>query len=132
VIGCFVSAERNGANIEQKMSEAKIEQQGATEVLNEEDDSIEESGRKQKVEDVLSLLNAEDPREHMNVVFIGHVDAGKSTTAGQILFLTGGVDDRTIEKYEREAKEKNRESWYMAYIMDTNEEERAKASNLPL
>lgn len=62
----------------------------------------------------------------MNVVFIGHVDAGKSTTAGQILFLTGGVDDRTIEKYEREAKEKNRESWYMAYIMDTNEEERAK------
>lgn len=64
--------------------------------------------------------------EHMNIVFIGHVDAGKSTTAGQILFLTGGVDDRTIEKYEREAKEKNRESWYMAYIMDTNEEERAK------
>ena len=39
--------------------------------------------------------------EHLNIVFIGHVDAGKSTTAGQILFLTGGVDDRTIEKYER-------------------------------
>lgn len=38
------------------------------------------------------------PREHLNIVFIGHVDAGKSTTAGQILFLTGGVDDRTIEK----------------------------------
>jgi hypothetical protein len=41
-------------------------------------------------------------------------------------FLTGQVDQRTIEKYEREAKEKNRESWYFAYIMDTNEEERAK------
>lgn len=39
----------------------------------------------------------------------------------------GAVDDRLIQKYEREAKEKNRESWYMAYIMDTNEEERAKA-----
>lgn len=38
----------------------------------------------------------------------------------------GGVDKRTIEKYEREAKEKNREGWYMAYIMDTNEEERVK------
>jgi peptide chain release factor subunit 3 len=72
----------------------------------------------------------EDARQHMNVVFIGHVDAGKSTTAGQILFLTGGVDDRTIEKYEREAKEKNRESWYMAYIMDTNEEERAKGKTV--
>lgn len=41
--------------------------------------------------------------------------------------LQGAVDDRLIQKYEREAKEKNRESWYMAYIMDTNEEERAKA-----
>ena len=37
----------------------------------------------------------------MNVVFIGHVDAGKSTIGGQILYLTGGVDDRTIQKYER-------------------------------
>lgn len=40
-------------------------------------------------------------RDHMNVVFIGHVDAGKSTIGGQILYLTGGVDDRTIQKYER-------------------------------
>lgn len=37
----------------------------------------------------------------MNVVFIGHVDAGKSTIGGQILYLTGGVDERTIQKYER-------------------------------
>ena len=35
------------------------------------------------------------------MVFIGHVDAGKSTIGGQILFLTGGVDERTIQKYER-------------------------------
>lgn len=46
--------------------------------------------------------------------------------AGQILLLTGGVDARTLEKYEKEAKDKNREGWYMAYIMDTNEEERLK------
>ncbi|RAL40166.1 hypothetical protein DM860_008306 [Cuscuta australis] len=62
----------------------------------------------------------------LNVVFIGHVDAGKSTIGGQILFLSGQVDDRTIQKYEKEAKDKSRESWYMAYIMDTNEEERDK------
>eukprot|EP00798_Chlamydomonas_sp_ICE-L_P005048 gene5048-34837_t len=71
-------------------------------------------------------LIAADSRDHLNVVFIGHIDAGKSTLAGQILFLTGGVDKRTIEKYEKEAKDKNREGWYMAYIMDTNEEERTK------
>ncbi|WIA14996.1 hypothetical protein OEZ85_001702 [Tetradesmus obliquus] len=93
-----------------------------------EEDSIEEippvdQGR---VMEAYKKLMAEDPRDHLNVVFIGHVDAGKSTLGGQILFLTGGVDKRTIEKYEREAKDKNRESWYMAYIMDTNEEERVK------
>jgi peptide chain release factor subunit 3 len=35
-----------------------------------------------------------------------------------------------IQKYEREAKEKNRESWYLAYVMDTNEEERAKGKTV--
>ncbi|KAK4280727.1 hypothetical protein QN277_012309 [Acacia crassicarpa] len=71
-----------------------------------------------------------DKRRHLNVVFIGHVDAGKSTTGGQILFLSGQVDERTIQKYEKEAKDKSRESWYMAYIMDTNEEERVKGKTV--
>ncbi|KAG2257083.1 hypothetical protein Bca52824_076377 [Brassica carinata] len=69
-------------------------------------------------------------KRHLNVVFIGHVDAGKSTIGGQILFLSGQVDDRQIQKYEKEAKDKSRESWYMAYIMDTNEEERAKGKTV--
>ncbi|KAG6498563.1 hypothetical protein ZIOFF_038283 [Zingiber officinale] len=68
----------------------------------------------------------ENKKRHLNVVFIGHVDAGKSTAGGQILLLSGQVDERAIQKYEKEAKDKNRDSWYMAYIMDTNEEERVK------
>ena len=44
--------------------------------------------------------------------------------------MTGMVDERTIQKYEREAKEKNRDSWFLAYIMDTNEEERAKGKTV--
>ena len=40
------------------------------------------------------------------------------------------MDARTIEKYEKEAKEKNRESWFLAFIMDTNEEERAKGKTV--
>ncbi|CAM9662519.1 unnamed protein product [Phaeothamnion confervicola] len=72
----------------------------------------------------------EDPREHVNLVFIGHVDAGKSTLSGNILYLMGFVDARTIERYEREAKQRNRESWFLAYIMDTNEEERAKGKTV--
>jgi len=40
------------------------------------------------------------------------------------------VDARTIEKYEKEAAEKNRGSWFLAYILDTNEEERAKGKTV--
>ena len=75
-------------------------------------------------------MGGRDEREHLNLVFIGHVDAGKSTFCGQILYQTDQVDARTIEKYEKEAKEKNRDSWYLAFIMDTNEEERAKGKTV--
>lgn len=69
-------------------------------------------------------------KENLSIVFIGHVDAGKSTFCGQLLYSTGQVDIRTIEKYEKEAKEKNRESWFLAYILDTNEEERQKGKTV--
>lgn len=71
-----------------------------------------------------------DGKDHWNIVFIGHVDAGKSTIGGQILNLTGMVDKRTLEKYEREAKEKNRESWYLSWALDTNQEERDKGKTV--
>jgi peptide chain release factor subunit 3 len=71
-----------------------------------------------------------DPREHLNLVFIGHVDAGKSTLSGSILYLMGKVDARTIERFEKEAKNRNRESWFLAFIMDTSEEERAKGKTV--
>jgi len=83
----------------------------------------------EKVESVAPVKEG-DPREHLNLVFIGHVDAGKSTLSGSILYITENVDKRTIERYEREAKELNRESWFLAFIMDTNEEERAKGKTV--
>lgn len=52
----------------------------------------------------------------------GILDAGKSTIGGQIMSLTGMVDKRTLEKYEREAREKSRESWYLSWALDTNQE----------
>ncbi|CEI86072.1 Putative Eukaryotic release factor 3 [Rhizopus microsporus] len=69
-------------------------------------------------------------KEHLNVVFMGHVDAGKSTMGGNILYLTGMVDKRTLEKYEKEAKEAGRESWYLSWALDTNAEERAKGKTV--
>ncbi|KAH7706733.1 eukaryotic peptide chain release factor GTP-binding subunit ERF3B-like isoform 1 [Aphelenchoides avenae] len=72
----------------------------------------------------------ENRKEHVNIVFIGHVDAGKSTIGGQLMYLTGMVDKRTLEKYEREAKEKGRESWYLSWALDTNDEEREKGKTV--
>lgn len=57
-------------------------------------------------------------------------DAGKSTLCGNILYRTGQVDKRVIEKFEKEAKRLNRDSWFLAFIMDINEEERAKGKTV--
>uniref|UniRef100_A0A8R1TMC4 Tr-type G domain-containing protein n=1 Tax=Onchocerca volvulus TaxID=6282 RepID=A0A8R1TMC4_ONCVO len=69
-------------------------------------------------------------KEHVNMVFIGHVDAGKSTIGGHLMYLTGMVDKRTLDKYEREAKDKGRESWYLSWALDTNDEEREKGKTV--
>lgn len=63
-------------------------------------------------------------KENLSIIFMGHVDAGKSTMGGNILYLTGVVDKRVIEKYEREAKDAGRQSWYLSWILDTNKDER--------
>lgn len=62
----------------------------------------------------------------VNVIFIGHVDAGKSTLSGHLMYLTGMLDDRTLAKFESEAKAKNRESWKFAWALDVTDAERAK------
>ncbi|KAL2162188.1 hypothetical protein VTH06DRAFT_7101 [Thermothelomyces fergusii] len=69
-------------------------------------------------------------KEHVNIIFIGHVDAGKSTLGGSILYATGMVDQRTLDKYKREAKEMGRETWYLSWALDLTNEERAKGKTV--
>lgn len=76
------------------------------------------------------LVDVDETREPASMVFIGHVDSGKSTISGNLMFIMGVVDQRTIQKYKEEAKEKNRESWWLAYVMDVNEEEKAKGKTV--
>ncbi|KAI0043131.1 hypothetical protein FA95DRAFT_1563609 [Auriscalpium vulgare] len=71
-----------------------------------------------------------DIKEHLNIVFIGHVDAGKSTMGGNILYLSGMVDKRTMEKYEKEAKEAGRETWYLSWALDSTPQERLKGKTV--
>ncbi|KAF8326692.1 P-loop containing nucleoside triphosphate hydrolase protein [Cantharellus anzutake] len=84
------------------------------------------------IKDLYGDQNVVDPnvKQHMNVVFIGHVDAGKSTLGGQLLYLTGTVDKRTMEKHEREAKEAGRETWYLSWVLDSTTQERAKGKTV--
>ncbi|KAI9914509.1 hypothetical protein PsorP6_007625 [Peronosclerospora sorghi] len=113
------------AQIEEKVEKLAVEEKEETETKNEEvkrEETEEEEDTFEGEEEV----GDEDPREHLNVVLIGHVDAGKSTLSGNLLYLMDMVDKRMIERYEREAKQRNRDSWFLAYIMDTGEEERSK------
>ena len=49
---------------------------------------------------------------------------------GNILFLSGTVDKRTMEKYEREAKEAGRETWYLSWALDSTPQERSKGKTV--
>uniref|UniRef100_A0A5F5PQV3 Tr-type G domain-containing protein n=1 Tax=Equus caballus TaxID=9796 RepID=A0A5F5PQV3_HORSE len=44
-------------------------------------------------------------KTHINIVVIGHVDSGKSTVTGHLIYKCGGIDKRTIERFEKEASE---------------------------
>ncbi|XP_062406151.1 HBS1-like protein isoform X1 [Sardina pilchardus] len=60
----------------------------------------------------------------LNMVVIGHVDAGKSTLMGHLLYLLGNVNKRTMHKYEQEAKKAGKASFAYAWVLDETGEER--------
>ena len=57
-------------------------------------------------------------KKHVNIVVIGHVDAGKSTTTGHLIYKCGGIDKRVIEKFEKEAAELGKSSFKYAWVLD--------------
>ncbi len=65
-------------------------------------------------------------KEHLNIVFIGHVDAGKSTTVGRILYETGKVPEQVIKKLREEAEKLGKQTFEFAYVMDRLKEERER------
>merc|ERR1712093_716654 len=67
---------------------------------------------------------------HINVVVIGHVDSGKSTTTGHLIYKCGGIDKRTIEKFEKEAAELGKDSFKYAWVLDKLKAERDFIKNM--
>jgi len=74
--------------------------------------------------------NKEKP--HLNIVVIGHVDSGKSTTTGHLIFKCGGVDDRTIEKFKKEAEEMGKGSFCYAWVLDKLKSERERGITIDI
>jgi elongation factor 1-alpha len=71
-------------------------------------------------------------KPHLNLIIIGHVDHGKSTTTGHLLYLAGVVDDRTIKAFEEEAKKMGKETFKFAWVLDNLKEERERGVTIDL
>ncbi|MBI2654192.1 translation elongation factor EF-1 subunit alpha [Candidatus Woesearchaeota archaeon] len=71
-------------------------------------------------------------KPHMNLVFIGHVDHGKSTTVGRLLYDTGNIDEQTMRKLKDQAKELGKVGFEFAFVMDNLKEERERGLTIDL
>ena len=71
-------------------------------------------------------------KTHINLVVIGHVDAGKSTTTGHLIYKCGGIDKRTIEKFEKEAAELGKASFKYAWVLDNLKAERERGITIDI
>merc|ERR1712086_471169 len=68
----------------------------------------------------------------INIVVIGHVDSGKSTTTGHMIYKCGGIDKRTIEKFEKEAQEMGKGSFEYAWVLDKLKAERERGITIDI
>ena len=71
-------------------------------------------------------------KAHMNLVVIGHVDSGKSTTTGHLIYKFGGIDKRTIEKFEKESAEMGKSSFKYAWVLDKLKAERERGITIDI
>jgi len=71
-------------------------------------------------------------KKHVNLVVIGHVDAGKSTTTGHLIYKCGGIDKRVIEQFEKEAAELGKASFKYAWVLDKLKSERERGITIDI
>ncbi|MCX8163676.1 MAG: GTP-binding protein, partial [Candidatus Micrarchaeota archaeon] len=71
-------------------------------------------------------------KEHLNLIFIGHVDHGKSTTVGRILYETGALTEQQLRKLKEEAEKIGKATFEFAFTMDTLKEERERGVTIDI
>ncbi len=73
-----------------------------------------------------------DKKEHINLVFIGHVDHGKSTTVGRLMYDSGNIDEQAMRKLKEKAEELGKGGFEFAFVMDNLKEERERGVTIDL
>jgi elongation factor 1-alpha len=73
-----------------------------------------------------------EAKPHLNLAMIGHVDHGKSTLVGRLMYETGAVDQHTIEEYRKEAASKGKATFEFAWVMDSLKEERERGVTIDI
>ncbi len=71
-------------------------------------------------------------KEHINLVFIGHVDHGKSTTVGRLLYNAGTIDEQTMRKLKEKAQQLGKSGFEFAFVMDNLKEEQERGVTIDL
>ena len=71
-------------------------------------------------------------KDRLNLVVIGHVDSGKSTSTGHLIYKCGGIDERTIEKFEKEANEMGKGTFKYAWVLDKLKAERERGITIDI
>ncbi len=71
-------------------------------------------------------------KPHVNIVFVGHVDHGKSTTVGRLLFDSGNIDEQTMRRLKEQAEQLGKSGFEFAFVMDNLKEERERGVTIDL
>lgn len=103
----------------------------AKQIVFREEEVLERASLLTRAAD-LGLAAPDESREPLVIIFIGHVDSGKSTIAGSVLVAAGKIPELELARLKEEARLKNRESWYMAYLMDCFEEEKERGKTVEM
>ncbi|KAJ1748103.1 hypothetical protein LPJ78_004668 [Coemansia sp. RSA 989] len=81
---------------------------------------------RRRIDVAAEYAKGQGQRQGLNLVVVGHVDAGKSTLMGHLLYALGQVSERTVKKFEREAEKIGKGSFAYAWVLDETDEERAR------
>jgi len=78
------------------------------------------------------MVDSKTENERINLVVIGHVDSGKSTTTGHLIYKCGGITDREIKKFEKDAEDMGRGSFKFAWVLDKQKASRERGITIDI